>query len=307
MGERKKREPEAFRRNQMVDEMLKLIEEGRGGEVEGVLRDDACKGLYERCVYAVYLASAGRVDDVTAVLSAMLDESPNVHTTLLLSNAVNVARLGCGGLGECEAELAGMCYAAHVGSASPASLRVCARIADCCFYLGRHDGRERLIEPIARLPSVDETARIDVGECRLLAGRYEDASAYFRQLLAAPAPLLSAKGKATCGVSLASALACRHLFSQAVSVLEGLGRSDLAEPVATYAPIAEDVQVAIVGLRQQDKYNGVSGYVEQFVASGRYTVRLDGGSTVRVRPENIRPRHVKLSSRRPVVVVSNAQ
>ena len=284
-----------------MDETLKLIEEGRGGEVEGALR--AGKGLYERCVYAVYLASAGRVDDVTAALAAMLEEIPNVHTTLLLSNAVNAACLGREALGsarEGHAELAGMCYAAHVGSASPASLMVCARIADCCFYLGRHDGRERLIEPIARLPSIGEMARIDVGECKLLAGRYEDASAYFRQLLADTAPL-SAKGKATCGVSFASALACRHLFPQAVSVLEGLGRSDLAERVATYAPIAEGVQVALVGLRQQDKYNGVNGYVEPFV-SGRYAVRLECGSTVRVRPENIRPLHVKLSSRRPVVV-----
>ncbi len=274
---------------------MRLIEEGRGGEVEGALR--AGKGLHERCMYAVYLASVGRVDDVTAALAAMLDESPNVHTTLLLSNAVNAACLGIGG---CEAELAGMCYAAHVGCASAASLMVCARIADCCFYLGRHDGRERLIEPIARLPSIGEMARVDVGECKLLAGRYEDASAYFRQLLADTAPL-SANGKATCGVSFASALACRHLFPQAVSVLEGLGRSDLAERVATYAPIAKDVQVAIVGLRQQDKYNGVNGYVEQFV-SGRYAVRLECGGTVRVRPENIRPHHVKLSSRRPVVV-----
>jgi hypothetical protein len=287
-----------------MDETLRLIEEGRGGEVEGALR--AGKGLYERCVYAVYLASVGREDDATAALAAMLDESPNVHTTLLLSNAVNAACLGRGAATDgsaCEghAELAAMCYAAHVGSASPASLQVCARIADCCFYLGRHDGRERLIEPIARLPSVGETARVDIGECKLLAGRYEDASAYFRQLLADTVPL-SAKGKATCGVSFASALACRHLFPQAVSVLEGLGRSDLAERVATYAPIATDVQVALVGLRQQDKYNGVNGYVEQFVASGRYAVRLECGSTVHVRPENIRPRHVQLSSRRPVVV-----
>jgi hypothetical protein len=278
----------------MYEATLKLIEEGRGGEVEDALREDARKGLYERCVYAVYLASAGRVGDVTAVLSEMLSESPNVHTTLLLSNAVNVA-LGCGG-----EELAAMCYAAHVGSASPAAVRLCERLGDCCFYLGRHDGRERLIAPLARLPSVDETARIDIGECKLLAGRYEDASVYLKQLLAAE-PSLSAKGRATCGVSLASALACRHLFPQAVSVLEGLGRSDQVERVAKYAPLAEGAHVAIVGLRQQDKYNGVGGYVEQFV-SGRYTVRLECGGAVRVKPENVRPHHVKLSSRRPVVV-----
>ena len=285
--------------------VLELIEAGRGAEVETALRSEAeYGGLDATCLYAVFLASAGRAGEASAVLSRLVRRMETVQGKLLLSNALGVACMS-GEPREGESELAGAFYEAHVGFAPGSLLRVCERVADCCFYLGRHEPRERLIAPLARLPyACDETTLIDVGECKLLAGRYEDASAYFQHLLSGEkSSTLSEAGKTTCGVSLATALSCRHLFAEAVGVLVGLARSDLAERVGTYAPVAEKAPVSVVGLKRQVQYNGVGGHVEQF-ASGKYTVRLVSGHMVCVRPENMRPVHVRLSSRRPVVVVA---